>query len=181
MSRVMKTQWLPKKVLGIGWVALLLTSGCVQESFTSDSAGNENAKPTAAPSEAAKAQPARAPSSHADERAQATAPAKLAQGSETQAMSKEEYLARMKSELSEWNDKIAAFKTRAEKATSETREQLGGLIAEMERKREAVVRRLAEYEDWKSSATLALEDMKEGVERAMRELRDAYEKAKSRW
>lgn len=96
-------------------------------------------------------------------------------------MRKEEYLARMRAELSEWNGKIAAFKARAEKATSETREQLGGLIAEMERKREAVVRRLAEYDDWKSSATLAIEDMKEGVERAMRELREAYEKAKSRW
>jgi len=76
--------------------------------------------------------------------------------------------------------KISELKERANTVSStRTRERLIQIASNLEEKRRAIAAQLENMDDWRTSASLAWSDMREGLERAVKELRDAYEKAKT--
>ncbi len=88
--------------------------------------------------------------------------------------------ARLKNELGELTDKIRELRERVGQVhTTTTRERIAAAITDLEKKRRAIADQFDHWDDWRTSASLAWGDMREGLERALRELRDAYEKAKS--
>lgn len=87
--------------------------------------------------------------------------------------------ARLKSEFEELSSKIAELRERANTLTSSrTRERVAAAVSDLEQKRRAVAQELEHWDDWRTSASLAWQDMRDGLIRAMEELCQAYDKAK---
>jgi septal ring factor EnvC (AmiA/AmiB activator) len=87
---------------------------------------------------------------------------------------RDRYREKVEKELSEQERKIDELIRKA----SEAKEQLGDQFSDLKEKRDSVREKL---EELKSSSDLAWEDIKEGLDGAMKELGEAYEKAKSRF
>ncbi len=88
--------------------------------------------------------------------------------------------ARWLAELSDIDKKVGNLRERARSiSTTQTRERLTQAVTELEEKRRALAEQLDHLDNWRTSASLAWQDVRDGFERAFKELRDAYEKAKS--
>lgn len=87
---------------------------------------------------------------------------------------------KLKEDLADLMGKISELKERANTVSStRTRERLIQIASNLEEKRRAIAAQLENMDDWRTSASLAWSDMREGLERAVKELREAYEKAKT--
>jgi TolA-binding protein len=86
----------------------------------------------------------------------------------------------LKDELRDITGKIGELRERASQvSTTRTRERLAAAVTDLENRRRAIAEQLDHIDDWRTSASLAWSDIRDGLERAMKELRDAYDKART--
>ncbi len=91
---------------------------------------------------------------------------------------REEYYAKIESQLKEWNTKIEELKELAKGSKDEAREKIEKVIGSLMTKREAAQKKL---QDLKKASDEAWVDIKVGVENAGNELKEAVEKAVSQF
>lgn len=173
------------KGLGAGLALALALVGCVKnETGAPNQPGNESgAAPknvvrheSAAPSQSPEPTPARKELSPA----QATAPPTTAAAAPSEKSQETQERSRLRQEFQELSARIAELRERAKDMTStRTRERVAAAVTELEEKRRVIAEQFENLDDWRTSASLAWQDMREGLERAMQELRQAYDKAKS--
>ncbi len=89
---------------------------------------------------------------------------------------KQEYQKKMESELAELSKRIDELKGKAKTAKQEAAAKLEGTIAELKKKQEAAEKQLPEVG---SATSKAWVEVKAGADKAMDELKKAYESAKS--
>ncbi|MCX7625629.1 MAG: hypothetical protein N2Z21_05395 [Candidatus Sumerlaeaceae bacterium] len=107
-------------------------------------------------------------------------PAKTAEADSTEKAQETQERRRLREEFKEISAKIAELREGAKNVTStRTRERVAAAVAELEERRQAVAEQFENLDDWRTSASLAWQDMRTGLERALQELRQAYDKAKS--
>lgn len=94
------------------------------------------------------------------------------------ASKKDEYQKRIEAETVDLGARIDELKKKAESATADAKEKLDAQIGDLDARRTDIAKRLAELKD---STSLAWEDMKVGIDKAVDELKQSYEKAKSRF
>lgn len=91
-------------------------------------------------------------------------------------LQKQEYRKKMESELGELSKRIDELKAKAKTAKQDAAAKLEGTIAELKKKQEAAEKRLPELG---SATSKAWGEVKGGADKAMDELKKAYESAKS--
>ena len=91
---------------------------------------------------------------------------------------KEEYGRKVEKEFAEQSDKIDALKKKAESLAGEAKAKMQEQFADVEKKREVVKKKMG---DLKTSTSQAWDDIKVGIDRAMADMKEAYEKARNRF
>ncbi len=89
---------------------------------------------------------------------------------------RDEYVAKLKTKLDEWNSEIGALEAKAEQVRSDVREQYRKQIEEAKNRRDELQDRLAEL---KQSGDAAWDDLKSGMDLAWDALTSAVKSAKS--
>ena len=88
------------------------------------------------------------------------------------------YREKLEAQLKEWKTKIEMLEDKAAKATGETKTDLMRAIGELRQKKEVVKEKWSELQKEGSSAW---DTMKEGLEKAVSELKSALDKVVSRF
>lgn len=88
------------------------------------------------------------------------------------------YREKLEAQLREWKAKIEMLEEKAAKATGETRAELLRAIGELRQKKEMVKEKWAVLQ---KESGAAWDKMREGLDRAVSELKDALDKAISRF
>lgn len=152
-------------------LACALTGGCTRDSRTQTSESTPAEAPTPVRAHVRAASPSAAETPAAPS---SLAPTKADNGP-TQSES-----ARLRQEFADLSAKIQELRARAAAVSStRTRERVAAIVSELEEKRRTLADQMEHLDDWRTSASLAWQDIRIGLERALRELRDSYEKAKS--
>lgn len=90
----------------------------------------------------------------------------------------EEYRHKLEAQLKEWKAKIELLEDKAAKATGETRTELVKAVGELRQKKEVVKEKLNELQ---KGTGVVWDQMKERVDSAASELKDALERVISRF
>ena len=91
---------------------------------------------------------------------------------------KEAYRQKIEAQLDEWSAKIDQLKARARQLDADARIELDRRIKDLRERRENLTKQLA---DLQKSGGDAWHSLRRGIDSALDELRDAWEKAKSRF
>jgi chromosome segregation ATPase len=88
------------------------------------------------------------------------------------------YREKLEAQLKEWKAKIEMLEEKAAKATGETRTELLGAIGELRQKKEVVKEKWTELQ---KESGAAWDKMREGLDKAAVELKNALDKVVSRF
>ncbi|KIH75577.1 hypothetical protein SAMN05660860_00300 [Geoalkalibacter ferrihydriticus] len=91
---------------------------------------------------------------------------------------KEAYRRKIEAQLEEWNAEFDVLKARAKKAGAESQMKFDQQIEELKKRRENVRERLKELQ---KSSDEAWHKMRDGIDKAVAELKSAWDKAKERF
>lgn len=91
---------------------------------------------------------------------------------------KDVYWEKMEAQLKDWKAKIEMLEDKAAKATGETKNELMRAIVELRQKKELVKEK---WEKMQKEGSAAWDTMKEGLEKAVSELKNAFDKVTARF
>jgi uncharacterized coiled-coil DUF342 family protein len=91
---------------------------------------------------------------------------------------RDEYVEKMKTQLDEWNTKLASLETRASQVKDEAKVKYEEEMALIVSKRDEAKGKLSELQ---GAGEEAWEELKAGMDQAWSSLRDAFEKAKGKF
>jgi nucleotide-binding universal stress UspA family protein len=97
---------------------------------------------------------------------------------ETVSKKRKVYVDKVESQLKEWGTEIDILKAKAEKAKAEAKIKYYERIKDLRAKQESLGLKLQEL---KGSGGEAWEEVKTGVDKAVKELKEAFKRAKSKW
>jgi phosphoenolpyruvate-protein kinase (PTS system EI component) len=91
---------------------------------------------------------------------------------------KDAYWEKLETQLKDWKVKIEMLEDRAAKATGETKTELMRAIGELHQKKEMVKEK---WDKMQKEGSTAWDTMKEGLEKAVTELKNAFDKVATRF
>ena len=91
---------------------------------------------------------------------------------------KDVYWEKVEAQLKDWKAKIEILENKAAKATGETKTELVRAIGELRQKKEVVKEK---WDKMQKEGSAAWDAMKEGLEKAVSELKKAYDKVAARF
>jgi hypothetical protein len=183
--------WAAKNMLAVGLVlAILLATGCERESSSLGPRPNMRhaasgveptpVRKTTPPNPVATLQPVTSGADVMNATRAAASPVPAASPRTPSADVIERDRSRWRSELRDLETELKELREKARTLSStQTRERVTQVLAELESKKRTLAERLDHFDDWRTSAALAWQDVRAGFENAFKELRDAYTKAKS--
>ena len=89
-------------------------------------------------------------------------------------MNREEYVERMKQQITEWNTKLAKWPAEVQKAQGNVKAQFEAQMKILEKQRDEAVKRLNETRDASHAAWI---EMSKGAESAWKTMQSSFEKA----
>jgi hypothetical protein len=91
-------------------------------------------------------------------------------------MKRDEYVEKFKAQVDEWNAEIAKWEARARSAQADVRADYERQLEAFRRQRDHAIERLRETE---AASAEAWSDLMHGADEAWKQMRDAFEKARS--
>ncbi|MEX0600395.1 MAG: hypothetical protein WD423_12065 [Rhodothermales bacterium] len=94
------------------------------------------------------------------------------------AMNRDEFVEKLKQQIDEWNEKIDRLEQRVREGRAEAEGTTDERLVDLRRRRDDLRARLRELQ---SASEEAWSDLKTGIERARKELGDAFARARSHY
>jgi hypothetical protein len=91
-------------------------------------------------------------------------------------MNRDEYVAKLKSQIDQWNVEAARWEAKAKQAQAGMQAEYARQLGEFHKRRDAAV---AEMKRMQQASSVAWQDMMQGAEAAMKSMQAAFEKARS--